>query len=154
MGRLRVLEEFLDDKEFHGKWRAIKLENKRRLAHWIKKNTGLGIGLSSDWLFDVQVKRIHEYKRQLTNILYTTHGYLSIKAIPEQRKSVVARVVMFGGKAAPGYFNAKRITRLVNEVAEAVNNDHTTKPSQGGVPPNYNVSNPKLCKRHQSTCNP
>ena len=77
------------------------------------------------------------------NILYAIHRYLSIKAMtPEQRKSVVARVVMFGGKAAPGHFNAKRIIRLINEVAEVVNNDHATKNLLKVVfLPNYNVSN-------------
>lgn len=116
------------------------------MAHWVKKNAGIDIDLGSDWLFDVQVKRIHEYKRQLMNILYTIHRYLSIKAMtPEQRKSVVARVVMFGGKAAPGYLNAKRIIRLVNEVAEVVNNDHSTKNLLKVIfLPNYNVSNAEV----------
>jgi starch phosphorylase len=80
------------------------------------------------------------------NILYVIHRYLTIKAMtPEQRKKVVARVVMFGGKAAPGYINAKRIIKLVNEVAEVVNNDHTTRNLLKVIfLPNYNVSNAEI----------
>ena len=97
-------------------------------------------------MFDVQVKRLHEYKRQLMNILYVIYRYVTIKGMTaEQKKNVVSRVVMFGGKAAPGYANAKRVIRLINEVAEVVNNDHSTKNLLKVVfLPNYNVSNAEV----------
>ena len=76
-------------------------------------------------MFDIQVKRIHEYKRQFMNILYVIWRYLWIKDLsPEDRKSVVPRTVMFAEKAAPGYVNAKRIIKLINEVSFVVNNDN------------------------------
>ena len=76
-------------------------------------------------MFDIQVKRIHEYKRQFMNILYVIWRYLWIKDLsPEDRKNVVSRTVMFAGKAAPGYINAKRIIKLINEVSYVVNNDN------------------------------
>ena len=76
-------------------------------------------------MFDIQVKRIHEYKRQFMNILYVIWRYLWIKDLsPEDRKCVVPRTVMFAGKAAPGYVNAKRIIKLINEVSFVVNNDN------------------------------
>lgn len=94
-------------------------------------------------MFDIQVKRIHEYKRQFMNILYVIYRYLSIKEMsPEERKTVVARTVMFSGKAAPAYITAKNIIKLINEVALVVNNDSETKSLLKVVfLPNYNVSN-------------
>lgn len=75
-------------------------------------------------MFDIQVKRIHEYKRQFMNILYVIYRYITIKEMTaEERKSVVPRTVMFSGKAAPAYVTAKNIIKLVNEVASVVNND-------------------------------
>lgn len=75
-------------------------------------------------MFDLQIKRIHEYKRQFMNILYVIYRYLTIKAMtPEERLKVVPRTVMFGGKAAPGYDVAKKIIKLINEVSYVVNND-------------------------------
>ena len=75
-------------------------------------------------MFDIQVKRIHEYKRQFMNILYVIYRYLTIKEMsPEERKKVVPRTVMFAGKAAPAYITAKNIIKLINEVAAVVNND-------------------------------
>ena len=75
-------------------------------------------------MFDIQVKRIHEYKRQFMNILYVIYRYLTIKEMtPEERKNVVPRTVMFSGKAAPAYHNAKLIIKLINQVALVVNND-------------------------------
>lgn len=118
----------------------IKLENKERFASWIKKTTGVELNLDS--VFDIMVKRIHEYKRQLMNILYVIYRYLTIRdATPEQRKNIVPRSVCFGGKAAPAYTNAKRVIKLINSVADVVNND----PIVGDLlkvvyMPNYNVS--------------
>ena len=97
-------------------------------------------------MFDMQVKRIHEYKRQLMNILYVIHRYLSIKSMnPEQRKQVVPRTVMFAGKAAPGYYNAKCIIKLISEVSFVVNNDEQTKSLLKVLfLPNYSVSNAEI----------
>lgn len=97
-------------------------------------------------MFDIQVKRIHEYKRQFMNILYVIWRYLWIKDLsPEDRKNVVPRTVMFSGKAAPGYLNAKRIIKLINEVSYVVNNDNETKNYLKVLfLPNYNVSNAEI----------
>ena len=107
----------------------------------MKVNCNVDIKATS--LFDVQVKRIHEYKRQLLNILYIIYRYLLIKDSPaETRVKFVPRVCMFGGKAAPGYENAKRIIKLINQVAEVVNNDTSIGDLLKVVYlPNYNVSN-------------
>jgi len=103
-------------------WAAVKMNNKVKLATYVE--TQLGIKVNPKSLFDVQVKRIHEYKRQLLNILYVIHRYETIKKLTkEQRQTVVPRTIFFGGKAAPGYFMAKLIIQLINHVAEVVNND-------------------------------
>ena len=85
-----------------------------------------GFDIPIDALYDVQVKRIHEYKRQFMNILYVIHRYLSILETPEheRRDKFVPRVIMIGGKAAPGYENAKAIIKLITSVQDKVNNDH------------------------------
>jgi starch phosphorylase len=116
------LEAFIDDKDFREEWAAIKRENKLRLAEHIKATTGYDVNPNA--LFDVQVKRIHEYKRQQLNIFGVIHRYLSIKAMSaEEKKKVVPRVSIFGGKAAPGYWMAKTIIHLINKVADVVNKD-------------------------------
>lgn len=98
---MNKLEKFLDDKAFRSEWAEIKHANKVRLAKFIKDTAGVSINPSA--LFDIQVKRMHEYKRQQLNIFGTIHRYLSIKKMsPEERKSLVPRVTMIGGKAAPG----------------------------------------------------
>lgn len=144
MDRLRKLEHLASDVNFQNKWRAIKHHNKRKLADWVKKNCHIDIDVES--MFDVQVKRIHEYKRQLMNVLYAIHRYLSLKSMsPEERKNVQPRTIMFGGKSAPGYINAKRIIKLINEVGNVVNNDPLTKNLLKVVfLPNYNVSNAQI----------
>jgi starch phosphorylase len=93
-------------------------------------------------MFDLQIKRIHEYKRQFMNILYVIHRYLTLKAMtPEERLKTVPRTTMFGGKAAPGYDTAKKIIKLINEVSYVVNNDEiTNKYLKVVFIPNYNVS--------------
>ncbi|RKF53854.1 Glycogen phosphorylase [Golovinomyces cichoracearum] len=119
---LNDLETCVDDDEFKREWSEIKLNNKVRLAEHIKKTTGVTVDPSA--LFDIQVKRIHEYKRQQMNIFGVIHRYLTIKSLtPEERKSLVPRVSIFGGKAAPGYWMAKTIIYLVNSVAAVINND-------------------------------
>lgn len=114
------------------------------MAEWVYHNCKVTINENS--LFDIQVKRIHEYKRQFMNILYVIYRYITIKEMtPEERKKVVPRTVMFSGKAAPGYLNAKNIIKLINEVASVVNNDGDTKSSLKVVfLPNYNVSNAEI----------
>jgi glycogen phosphorylase len=117
--RLRDLAPFADDPEFRAAWMAVRLENKKRLARYILRKISLGVDPTT--LFDVHVKRIHEYKRQLLNVLHVITLYNRIKADPEA--PVVPRTVMFGGKAAPAYHQAKRIIKLVNAVAARVNTD-------------------------------
>src|SRR4051812_7847660 len=119
---LNKLEAFVDDKEFRKEFRDIKYANKVRLAKHIMEHNGVKV--NPDALFDVQVKRIHEYKRQQLNIFGVIHRYLQIKAMsPEERKKLAPRVSIFGGKAAPGYWMAKTIIHLINKVGSVVNND-------------------------------
>lgn len=119
---LNKLEHYSNDKEFKKQWQEIKYANKVRLAQHILDTTGIKVNPKA--LFDIQVKRIHEYKRQQLNILGVIHRYLTIKAMsPEERKKLAPRVVIFGGKAAPGYWMAKTIIHLVCSVGEVVNKD-------------------------------
>ncbi|KAA6409759.1 MAG: Glycogen phosphorylase [Lasallia pustulata] len=119
---LNRLEEFVDDKDFKKEWQEIKYANKVRLAQHILDSTGVSV--SPKALFDIQVKRIHEYKRQQLNILGVIHRYLTIKAMSaEERKKLAPRVSIFGGKAAPGYWMAKTIIHLINSVGKVVNAD-------------------------------
>jgi len=119
---LNKLEAFADDKDFKKEWQEIKYANKVRLAKHIKTTTGVTVNPSA--LFDIQVKRIHEYKRQQMNIFGVIHRYLTIKSLsPEERKKLTPKVSIFGGKAAPGYWMAKTIIHLINSVGSVVNND-------------------------------
>lgn len=119
---LNKVELAVEDPEFRKEWAAIKLANKARLAEHIKTTTGVVVDPHA--LFDVQVKRIHEYKRQQMNIFGVIHRYLKIKeASPEERKKFLPRVSIFGGKAAPGYWMAKQIIHLINAVGAVVNKD-------------------------------
>jgi len=119
---LQGLRGFAENSEFRRLWFQIKLQNKEKFAAFVEKKCGVKV--STKALFDVQVKRIHEYKRQLLNILYCIHRYLSIKSMTtEQKRKVVPRAVFFGGKAAPGYYQAKMIIKLINSVADVINND-------------------------------
>ena len=120
--QLNKLEKHASDKEFRREWAEIKYANKVRLAQHIKDATGVVVNPAA--LFDVQVKRIHEYKRQQLNIFGVIHRYLRLKAMsPEERKKQLPRVSIFGGKAAPGYWMAKQIIHLINSVGSIVNND-------------------------------
>jgi glycogen/starch/alpha-glucan phosphorylases len=116
---LRGLDPFAGDSDFQKEWRMIKRENKQDLAIQIEKRTGIAI--DPDSIFDIQVKRIHEYKRQHLNVLHIITLYNRIKYDPKMR--VIPRTFIFGGKAAPGYFMAKLIIKLINGVGEVVNND-------------------------------
>ena len=116
---LRRLELVVDDAAFRRRFREIKRDNKERLAEIILRENGVEVDPSS--MFDVQVKRIHEYKRQLLDVLSIVHQYLRMKADPEYRP--VPRTWIFAGKAAPGYVMAKWIIKLINSVAAVVNAD-------------------------------
>jgi starch phosphorylase len=116
---LKKLERSLNDADFKARMRQIKLENKTRLADYIRVANGIEVDPSS--LFDVQVKRMHEYKRQLLNVLHILHRYCRIKEDPTIE--IQARTFIFGGKAAPGYAMAKLIIKLINDVAGVINND-------------------------------
>jgi starch phosphorylase len=119
LNELRKLEPLADDAEFQQQWREVKLANKRRLAALIAERTGIKIAPES--LFDVQVKRIHEYKRQHLAALHIITLYLRLRR--DSRTEVPARTFIFGGKAAPGYFMAKRIIKLISSIGELVNTD-------------------------------
>ena len=117
--QLRRLEPLAEDLEFRKAWGETKRENKKRLARYVLRKIGLGV--NPDTLFDVQVKRIHEYKRQLLNILHTIALYRRIKSNPDF--TAPSRTIFIGGKAAPAYTQAKLSIKLVNAVARVVNND-------------------------------
>jgi starch phosphorylase len=126
-----------DDTEFRTHFAAIKADNKRRLAEVIQKRVGIEIDPTS--LYDVQVKRIHEYKRQLLNLLYVVTRYHRLRADPSL--DVVPRTVIFAGKAAPGYVMAKGIIKLINNVARVVNADRAVRDRLKVVfLPDYDVS--------------
>ena len=137
---LKGLAAHAEDETFQQKWAEVKVEAKAKLASLLKDLTG--DDLNMDAIFDVQVKRIHEYKRQFMNILSVALRYDRIKSMTEKEKEeVVPRVVIIGGKAAPGYDMAKRIIKLISAVSETVNND----PDVGDLlkvyfVPDYNVS--------------
>ena len=116
LDQLKKLEAFADDKRFQDDWRRVKLGNKERLAAEIRRKTG--IDLNCDSLFDVQVKRIHEYKRQHLNVLHIIALYARMKF--DHADVAVSRVFIFGGKAAPGYFIAKLMIKLISSVADVV----------------------------------
>ncbi len=134
---LRQLESFVDDSSFRQQWQKIKLETKRNLANYIHKKTGIVVNPES--LFDIQVKRIHEYKRQHLNVLHIISLYNRIKHNPEI--DITPRTFIFGGKAAPGYYMAKLIIKLITSVAEIVNNDpHVRDRLKVVFLPDYNVT--------------
>jgi starch phosphorylase len=119
LDKLRQLEPYAEDGAFREKFRAIKLENKQKLATLIGERTGITVDPNS--LFDIMVKRIHEYKRQHLNVLNILTLYLRLKNNPGME--MVPRTFLFGGKAAPGYHMAKLIIKLINSVGEVVNKD-------------------------------
>ncbi|WP_038150373.1 glycogen/starch/alpha-glucan phosphorylase [Thiomicrorhabdus chilensis] len=134
---LKKIEPLAEDSEFQKAWYEVKQTNKQRLADMVKKETGVELNVES--MFDVQVKRIHEYKRQLLNVLHVIHLYSRIKR--GDAENWTNRSVIFGGKAAPGYAMAKQIIKLINNVAAVVNADPDVGDKLKVVFfPNYRVS--------------
>jgi len=138
---LRKLDLYSGDDAFQRDWRAVKLGNKQRLASYIRARTGIEVDPA--WLFDIQVKRIHEYKRQHLNVLHIVTMYHRLKENPAL--TIPPRAFIFGGKAAPGYLMAKRIIKLINAVAETINADPdvNTRMKVAFIP-NFNVKNAHL----------
>ena len=124
LDRLKEIAPLADDAGFRKRWHAVKQSNKQRLADMVARDCG--VQFDTDALFDVQVKRIHEYKRQLLNILHVIHLYNRIKR--GDTHDWTPRCVLIGGKAAPGYVMAKQIIKLVNNVAAVVNRDPRLQP--------------------------
>ena len=118
--KLKALAAHAEDPAFQRKWRLVKAENKKRLTRHILRETGQRV--NPETIFDVQVKRMHEYKRQLLNLLHVIHLYQRLKENTDRLGS--PRTVIFGGKAAPGYHQAKLIIKLINSVADVINNDN------------------------------
>ncbi len=138
---LEGLAAYADDPDFQQRWLTVKRQNKKRLARYVLRKLGMGINPAS--LFDVQVKRIHEYKRQLLNVLHVITLYNRIKVQDEEVHT--PRIVFFGGKAAPGYFMAKLIIKLINSVAQVINADTAVGNSLKVVfLPNYCVSQAEI----------
>ncbi len=138
---LQQLRKLADDADFQDQWQQVKRANKERLADFVLEKCGVEFPLDS--IFDVQVKRIHEYKRQLLNVLHVIHLYNRIKQ--GDTADWVPRAILIGGKAAPGYAVAKLIIKLVNNVASVINHD----PQVGNLLkvvflPNYNVSSMEI----------
>jgi glycogen phosphorylase len=141
LDRLRGLEAFIEDPEFRQQWRNVKRANKSRLSEYLHSVTG--VDLDPTWMFDIQVKRIHEYKRQHLSVLHIIRQYYRLKTNPGL--DIAPRAYVFGGKAAPGYFMAKRIIKLINAVGETINNDPDVNRFMKVVfVPNFNVQNAHL----------
>ena len=138
LDELRKLEPFAGDAAFREQFRNVKLENKKLLSTLIKERTGIIVDPSS--MFDIQVKRIHEYKRQHLNVLNIITLYSRIKQNPDI--DIVPRTFIFGGKAAPGYYTAKLMIKLINSVGDVVNSDPDVKDRLKVVFfPDFNVTN-------------
>ena len=137
LGQLRKLEPLADDAGFRARWHDVKRANKNEFATFVEERTGVMIDPES--IFDVQVKRIHEYKRQHLNILHIVALYNRMKS--DAKFDPVPRTFIFGGKAAPGYHMAKLIIKLINSVADVVNGDPEVRDRLKIVfVPNFNVS--------------
>ncbi|MDO8548526.1 MAG: glycogen/starch/alpha-glucan phosphorylase, partial [Ignavibacteria bacterium] len=119
LSELKRIEKFINDKDFLENWRTVKWLSKKLLIGHIEREHSIKINQES--LFDVQIKRFHEYKRQLLNVLHIITLYNKIKANP--KINMVPRTVIFAGKAAPAYYQAKMVIKLINSVADVVNND-------------------------------
>jgi starch phosphorylase len=134
---LSRLEPYADDASFRGEWRGVQRDVKARLSRYILTETKVSVDPSS--MFDVQVKRIHEYKRQHLNVLHILTLYYRLKHNPSVE--IVPRTFLFGGKAAPGYLIAKLMIKLINSVGDVINNDPDVKDRLKVVfLPDYNVS--------------
>jgi starch phosphorylase len=139
LSQLQKLAPYAEDAKFRKRWHTVQQNAKQNLLEYKKEELGLDIEVNVDAIFDVQVKRIHEYKRQLLNVLHVIHLYNRIKS--GDTENWVPRCVLIGGKAAPGYYMAKKIIKLINNVADVVNSD----PDVGDklkliFLPNYRVS--------------
>lgn len=135
--QLEQLTPLADDAAFRRRFMTVKQANKQRLVDWVADN--MGVAISPDAMFDIQIKRIHEYKRQLMNALETAALANAIRRDPEA--GWTPRVKIFGGKAAPAYIDAKNIIRLINDIAKSVNEDPIIGDKLKVIyPPNYNVS--------------
>jgi starch phosphorylase len=119
LDKLRGLEAFSEDQEFHRHWQEVKLANKKQLAEIIATTCGITVDPTS--MFDIHVKRIHEYKRQLLNVLHVINLYQRLITRPDE--PATPRTIIFAGKAAPSYHRAKLIIKLINSVAEVINRD-------------------------------
>ncbi|HKZ15932.1 MAG TPA: glycogen/starch/alpha-glucan phosphorylase, partial [Geobacteraceae bacterium] len=137
LDELQKLRPLVENGEFVAEWRRVKRENKTKLAEYIARHDGIEVPLDS--IFDCQIKRIHEYKRQVLNALHIITLYNRLKEDPS--RDFVPRTFIFGGKAAPSYFLAKLVIRLINAIADVVNNDLDTRDRLKVVfLANYNVS--------------
>ena len=123
LSQLKKLVSYADDATFQSQWQKVKLENKKRLTRYALRKTGFGI--NPDTLFDIHAKRMHEYKRQLLNILHIIHLYNRISK--DEYKDNIKRSFFFAGKAAPGYFQAKLIIKLITSVSQAINQNPDTR---------------------------
>ncbi|NOX27898.1 MAG: glycogen/starch/alpha-glucan phosphorylase, partial [Gammaproteobacteria bacterium] len=138
---LSQLAQYASDSDFQSTIAAVKYANKKRLLPLIAERTG--VDLNPNVMFDVHVKRMHEYKRQLLNVLHVITRYNEIKYSPSS--TAIPRVVIFAGKAAPGYAMAKLVIRLINDIAEIVNNDPLVGDKLKVIfMPNYDVSSAQL----------
>ncbi len=141
LSKMSGLKEWLDDEEALKEFMTIKFKNKERLAAYIKEHNGIEVDPRS--IFDVQVKRLHEYKRQLLNILHVMYLYNQIKEHPEM--SFYPKTYIFGAKASAGYIRAKEIIKLINSVADVINNDRSINGKLKVVfIEDYRVSNAEL----------
>ena len=141
LSKMSGLKEWLDDEEALKEFMTIKFKNKERLAVYIKEHNGVEVDPRS--IFDVQVKRLHEYKRQLLNILHVMYLYNQIKEHPEM--SFYPKTYVFGAKASAGYIRAKEIIKLINSVADVINNDRSINGKLKVVfIEDYRVSNAEL----------
>ena len=139
------MEPFADDADFRAAFKEVKRQNKLRLADVDSRRSSEST-VDPDSMFDVQIKRIHEYKRQLLNVMHVIREYLRI--VEHGEEPHVPRTYVFAGKAAPGYWAAKQIIKLIHNVAEVVNNDPKVKDAiKVAFLPDYRVS---LARRSSS----
>ena len=141
---LEALLDRADSADFQKQWQKIKNKNKKRVANWVRSRFYLKISTTA--MYDILIKRIHEYKRQFMYCLYILHRYLAIKRTsPSERPEFVERVFFMGGKAAPAYVVAKKVIQFAHRIMELVNNDQETAQHLKFVfIPNYNVSKAEL----------
>lgn len=141
LSQIENLRPYAEDAEFRKKWRAVKQQNKQKLVTDVASRTG--VQFNPDAMFDVQVKRIHEYKRQLLNVLHVVHLYDRI--LRDDTEGMVPRCVLIGGKAAPGYHLAKLIVKLINDVSRTIEGSAKCKDLLKFIfYPNYRVSSMEL----------